>query len=62
MGLLDKKNINNIEENEYDPYKVAFEAQLHLGDYRNLFKNCTKIWSFEDANTGEAIYVGKKAE
>lgn len=64
MALLNKDNKDwaKAPTKEELMHNAMFKAAVELGDYRNLFKNCTKIWSFETENGGEAIYIGAKDE
>lgn len=61
MGLLNKKNIDKLEHDQTDDiYKTVFDAAVSIGDYRNLFKNCKKLWEIKNENSGEAVYVFEK--
>lgn len=63
MGLLNKKNINQLDDKESDDiYKTAFDAAVSIGDYRNLFKNCKKLWEIKNENSGEAVYIFEKSD
>ena len=64
MALVNKNNQNwcSVPSKLDKMEDVITKAQQELGDFTKIFKKCTKIWSLETKDSGEAIYIGLKDE